>query len=508
MAVDEGEEPAERLRVSGPVMPGLKLLRLREEPARPFHRFRAAERALGGGFGRRHPKMSAVGTLNTLTSNGPLHSVQRGTLWRSTAPGPAMPTRSSHKSIFDPVHGIVDLDGVALDLIAHRSFQRLWGVRQTGFAHLVFPGANHTRLEHSLGVFWVARAMGAALDLDPRQLTTVTSGALLHDIGHGPFSHTLDPTMEEVLGHGHETISREAILGQASGLTSSSNPELPAILESHGLAPKEVAGLIDPRGSRPPPRLLRSILHGPIDADRIDYLQRDAHYTGVAHGAIDAVRLLATVRPGPGGLAFAEKGRSAVEGFLVGRALMYAAVYYHKTVRAAEVMAQAAVERLPGYPESARPLFPLTDGELLVRLTAAGGRSAELIQRVSDRRLYKRAHGWRELAGAPRRGFERLRRNPSARRAWEDALAERLRAPPGSVLLDLAGLTVRDSGGLGWSDVGILDESRVSYPFRPGGPWSTFTDRPPALWAASVYVEPRLRERAAGVLRRGRALPD
>ncbi|HYK92577.1 MAG TPA: HD domain-containing protein [Thermoplasmata archaeon] len=414
------------------------------------------------------------------------------------------------KSIFDPVHGIVDLDGVALELIAHPAFQRLWGIRQTGFAHLVFPGANHTRLEHSLGVFWVARQMARALALGPDDLATVTSGALLHDLGHGPFSHTLDPTMEEVLGYGHERISRERILGRVpeGGHAEGGAARLPEILERHGLAPLRVAALVDPARGRSAPLLLRSILHGPIDADRIDYLQRDAHYTGVAHGAIDAVRLLATVRAYRSRLAFAEKGRSAVEGFLVGRALMYASVYYHKTVRAAEVMAQAAVERVPGFPEAARPLFPLVDGELLVRLREVGGRSERLIRDVTERRLFKRAHGWRVLDASRRRAFDKLRRDPPARRAWEDAFAARLDAPPGSVLLDLAGLTVRDSGGLDWSDVGIFDGPHLSRPFRPDGPWSMFTDRPPAMWAVSIYVDPRRRARAEDLFRRGRGLPD
>ncbi len=416
---------------------------------------------------------------------------------------------AERKSIFDPVHGIVDLDGAALDLIAHRAFQRLWGIRQTGFAHLVFPGANHTRLEHSLGVFWVARAMARAIGLEGDRLETVAAGALLHDLGHGPFSHTLDPTMVEVQGYGHESVSRAWILGEDPIATpvGRSTSTIAELLEAHGLAPRRVADLVDPEGRRDREPLLRSILHGAIDADRIDYLQRDAHYTGVAHGAIDAVRLLATVRAARGRLVFAEKGRSAVEGFLVGRALMYASVYYHKTVRAAEVMAQAALERVAGYPEAARPLFSLTDGELLVRLRDSGGTAGALVERLIERRLYKQAHGWRMLDRSSRRQFDRLRAHPADRRQWEESIAERLGGGPGSVLIDLSGLEVRDAGGSGWAAVGIADEGVVRYPFLPGGPWSTFTNRPPAPWAASVYVDPRLRARASAFFARGRGVP-
>ncbi|MCI4336872.1 MAG: HD domain-containing protein [Thermoplasmata archaeon] len=407
--------------------------------------------------------------------------------------------RDERKSIFDPIHGIVDLDGAALSLIGQPGFQRLWGIRQTGFAHLVFPGANHTRLEHSLGVFWVAGALADTLGLSDEERQLVTAGALLHDLGHPPFSHTLEPSMVEVLGHGHEAVSRAVIVGSplAPDLGGGSRESpTPSVLEQYGMTPKDVADLVDPPAGRERAPLLRHLLHGPIDADRIDYLQRDAHYTGVAHGAIDAVRLLATARPHAGRLVFADKGRSAVEGFLVGRALMYASVYYHKTVRAAEVMAQAAVERLPGYPTTAAPLFGLTDGEMLVRLRDAGGHSGQLTRCLTARRLHKRAHGWQVLTPAARNSLKKLRADPPERRAREDALAARIGGHPGDVLFDLAGLEVRDHGGMDWSEVGLLDHERVHYPFRSEGPWRTFTARPPSLWAASVYVAPQLRDAA------------
>ncbi len=394
------------------------------------------------------------------------------------------------------MHGPIALDPLALDLIGTPEFQRLWGIRQTGFAHLVFPGANHTRLEHSLGTYWVAGRFAEHLGLDPDSARAVTTGALLHDLGHGPFSHTLDGAMREVLGHGHETESRARILGRAPG-----DPTIPSILRRHGVDPGDVATLVDP-GPRRRPSGLGRILHGAIDADRVDYLQRDAHYTGVAHGAIDAVRLLDTVRVASNRIVFAEKGRSAVEGFLVGRALMYSTVYFHKTVRAAEVMAQAAVERQPGFPESARPQFGWSDGELLVRLGEAGGLPAALVRGLTTRRLYKRAFGWREVTPRARRRWLRLAAEPSERRALEDRLAERLAAPAGSILLDLSGVEVRGDPAEDWAEVGIDSGGRVSYPFRGPGPWEALVHRPPADWPVSVYVAPRWRVAAARLFAR------
>jgi uncharacterized protein len=422
---------------------------------------------------------------------------------------PAQRRRPDRKSIFDPVHGIVAVEGAPLELIGHPAFQRLWGIRQTGFAHLVFPGANHTRLEHSLGVFWVTRQMADHLGLSPEESLTVSVGGLLHDLGHGPFSHTLDPSSHEVLGFGHEQISRAWITGKSlEGITDSGPAESPAIeeiLQRSGISALEVADLVDPSPGREAHPSLRAMLHGAIDADRIDYLQRDAHYTGVAHGTIDAARLLDTVRERGGRLVFAEKGRNAVEGFLVGRALMYSSVYFHKTVRSAEVMAQSALERLPEYPGIPHAVFGMTDGEFLAYLTGASERSAGMARRFRYRRLFKRALAWREIPPGMGPSVPRLLARPMERRRIEDLLADRLKFPPGTVLLDLAGLSTRSVAG-DWAEVGLLGDRAVTYPFRAPSVWRDLALRPPTSWKLAVYVPPERRataeRRLDGLLRR------
>ena len=399
------------------------------------------------------------------------------------------------KSIFDPVHGVVVVRGPALELIGLPAFQRLWGIRQTGFAHLVFPGANHTRLEHSLGVYSVAGALADALDLPTEDRTQVAVGGLLHDLGHGPLSHTLEPSMHEVLGAGHEARSRAWIVGSRRSPAEPGAPsvDIPEVLEKFDLDPRSIADLVDPPHGSDRRPLLREMLHGPIDADRMDYLQRDAHYTGVAHGAIDAVRLLDTALARNDRLVFAEKGRSAVEGFLVGRALMYASVYYHKTVRAAEVMAQAAVERLPGYPEAAAPLFDLTDGELLCEMARSGGLAQRLGRMLTERRLYKRVWGLKTLPSDEARRYQRLAQRPAERRAREDEIAGALGAESGSVLFDLSGLDARSDPESDWAEVALLEEDgAISHPFRGPGAFRSLAVRPPTRWLVSVYVLPSL----------------
>jgi uncharacterized protein len=293
--------------------------------------------------------------------------------------------------------------------------------------------------------------------------------------------------MQEVLGHGHEARSRAIILGTVG------DGSLSAMLRQDGLEPTEVADLVDPPARHRRASVLRQILHGAVDADRIDYLQRDAHYTGVAHGAIDAARLLDTMQEARGRLVFAEKGRSAVEGFLVGRALMYSSVYYHKTVRAAEMMAQAALERMPGYPDAARPAFDWTDGEWLYRVRDAGGLGAELVDGLLTRRLYKRVPGRRTLTSAPRRAWSRFLEHPAERRRLEDEIAARAHAPAGSVLIDLAGLVPRGDPAEDWGEIGLLEDGSVRYPFRRPSLWLLLATRPPSDWAVAVFASARYR---------------
>ncbi|HEV2519225.1 MAG TPA: HD domain-containing protein [Thermoplasmata archaeon] len=397
------------------------------------------------------------------------------------------------KSIFDPIHGSVSLPDAPLALLGDPAFQRLWGIRQTGLAHLVFPGANHTRLEHSLGVYWVARQMAHALELDPSDAEAVGIGGLLHDLGHPPLSHTLDGPMREALGVTHEGRSRALVLGTDRGEADprATPSRIPQILQRHGLDPRAIADLIDPPAGSERHPLLRALLHGPIDADRIDYLQRDAHYTGVAHGAIDASRLLDTLKARGHRLVFAEKGRNAVEGFVVGRSLMYSSVYYHKTVRAAEVMAQAALERMRGYPAIARPLLAQTEGDLFGALESGGGYPGRMVRALRERRLYKRVQAWRTVPTGRRAALLPLVRRPARRREVEDHLSDAIGAPAGSVLLDLSGITDTAGERAEWASVGILEHDRVTYPFRSPGLWREIALRPKNPWPVSVYAAPR-----------------
>jgi uncharacterized protein len=242
----------------------------------------------------------------------------------------------------DPVHGLIGFRGPDASLrgiLDTRAFQRLRRVRQMGFASLVYPGAEHSRFGHALGAFHVAGRVTSALALPPDVTRDVKAAALLHDIGHGPFSHAWE---EAIGGDSHEEWGRRIVVEDAElvAALAEADPELPARIErffAHTYAPVYA----------------RKLVSSQLDVDRMDYLLRDAHYSGVGYSAYDlewvvhALRV-ERVREGddPDDLVLdLQRGVHAVEQFLFGRFYMYAQVYYHKTVRAAEAMFLAVMRR-------------------------------------------------------------------------------------------------------------------------------------------------------------------
>ena len=168
------------------------------------------------------------------------------------------------KVINDAIHGQFRIEGVRSDLLSTPEMNKLSHIKQLGLAHLVFPGAHHTRFEHSLGVSHIAGMMAESLGLDDYETNTVQAAAMLHDVGHGPYSHTLEHILHERGGMDHMSITEGIIVGEYDVLREgeeSSVPNritVPEILESHGLDPKEVAGLIRGPGAGGTERSLRA----------------------------------------------------------------------------------------------------------------------------------------------------------------------------------------------------------------------------------------------------------
>lgn len=350
------------------------------------------------------------------------------------------------KTIHDPVHGSMRLSGLVLDLIDTPEVQRLRGIRQLGLAYLAFPGANHSRFEHALGTAHLVGQMGAELKLDREEINLLLAAATLHDVGHAPYSHTLEYLMTEYLKQDHMELTGDIIQGKLSvcskeelaKLREFKVPNAVDALERSGVNPREVAQLLMGKHRR---RYLGQLIHWDIDADQIDYLLRDSHFTGVALGMVDVDRLMRTLAVHRGRLAILSKGIEAVEGLLTARALMYSSVYFHHTVRAAEIMLANAVDHAlrGGGPITKSNFYLMNDSELIDNLRATGGYPSDIVVRLMYRQLLKPAYREerRELTRAEKRRY--LRRYGQWRRVRElqDEIADEAGVERGYVILDV-----------------------------------------------------------------------
>ncbi len=276
------------------------------------------------------------------------------------------------KVIRDPIHDYIELDEIALSLIDTPQVQRLRRVRQLGFSNLVYPGANHTRFEHSLGVYHLTGHL--AKQVDDKDRKELLAAALLHDIGHGPFSHATEELMERYTRKGHDDVEELLRKGEISD-----------VLGEHSLSPSAIARHI--KGDTYPGQIINS----EIDVDRMDYLVRDAHYTGVAFGLIDHVRLIHELRFNENKLVLNIGGLQAAESLLVSRFLMHPTVYFHHVCRIAESMCVHAAEHLiENHAFPPQSLHSMDDASLMAEMKNAGGYAAEIARRLEDRRLFKR----------------------------------------------------------------------------------------------------------------------
>lgn len=251
------------------------------------------------------------------------------------------------KRIFDPVHRFIELDDAEARLLDLPQLQRLRRLRQLGLAYLAFPSAEHSRFTHALGALAMGtRAFdeiarhGAAFFADDAQIAyqrrLVRAALLLHDIGHGPFSHAC----EAVLGVRHEDRTKELL----------ALPDLRGALGALDVDPDDVLALVlgDPQTKFP---ALRELVSGPnLDADRMDYLQRDAYFTGVVSGRFDVEQLLASLRlferEGRAVLGIDARGVVALESFVTARYMMFASVYFHHTTRLFEHILHEVLQEL------------------------------------------------------------------------------------------------------------------------------------------------------------------
>ncbi len=278
------------------------------------------------------------------------------------------------KYIQDPIHGHLKLEDWQISIIDTPEFQRLRRVSQIGFANLVYPGANHTRFEHSLGTMHIAKQLVEKMDADDDERREIVASALLHDVGHAPFSHCGERILSKYLRMVHEDIGR--ILRSGT---------LGEVLKELGFRVRRIVSYVKGESEC-------NIVSGDIDADRMDYLVRDSYYTGVAYGVFDISRLINKVSFEGKRMIIEYGGLKAAESLLVSRYMMYPTVYFHHVCRIARRMFERAVEFcIEDGGLKPEDLLRMDDYDIVSFLRSYGGYPSELMDRIDSRRLFKRA---------------------------------------------------------------------------------------------------------------------
>jgi uncharacterized protein len=366
--------------------------------------------------------------------------------WRDAAGLPLLPDEQPNSTVRDSLYDLIPLGSREEKLIGTAPFLRLQKIKQLGFVYRVWPGATHTRYEHSLGSYYLAvRALrsllqhaedGGLFGVSVSSIQTLVVACLLHDIGHYPFSHTI-----EELGHpiiSHEKVGRSIIEGS----------EIATVLErDYHLSPERVADFIDPPKTKMLPaddELLGSLLSGALDVDKLDYLPRDARACNVPYGGVDVARLQGALRIHPNvhgqrRIVVTNKGISPLHSLLHARQEMFDNIYWHHTSRALQVMLMRAVhEALLCGALQIEQLVGLDDATLL-SLLAEGhmpASSRKLADDLEMRRPYKGVIEISRLAGRLYNRLDALFWDVQRRRRVEQLLAAELASALGIEIAD------------------------------------------------------------------------
>ncbi len=356
--------------------------------------------------------------------------------WKDAAGFTLLPDDQPTSTVRDSLYDLIPLGPREEKLIGTAPFLRLQKIKQLGFVYRIWPGATHTRYEHSLGCYYLAvRALrsllqrgdeGGLFGVSVSSVQTLVVAALLHDIGHYPFSHTIEELGYPIITH--EKVGRSII----------EKSEIATILESdYHLSPERVADFIDPPKIKPLPsddELLNSLLSGALDVDKLDYLPRDARACNVPYGGVDVSRLQGALRVHPNvhnqrRIVVTHKGISPLHSLLHARQEMFDNIYWHHTARSLQVMLMRAVhEAMLCGALQVEQLIGLDDTSLLSLLaeTRMPTGSRKLADDLELRRPYKVALEISRLAGRIFSRMEALFWDTQRRRHVEQLLAAEL----------------------------------------------------------------------------------
>ena len=338
--------------------------------------------------------------------------------------------------IRDPVHGYIKMTEVEKELIDSPFIQRLRRIHQLAGAYLVYPGATHTRFEHVIGTMHVAGQVAEVLanraEMSQDLTQEVRIAALLHDVGHGPFSHMYEVVLS---GKSHEDISQRIIL----------ETSVRDILDRHGFSPKRMSEFAVGRQKAKAP-FLNEIIAGSLSADMMDYLPRDSYFTGVEYGKVDTQRVIDSLHVAGEHLVIDDAALYAYEALLLARYEMFKAVYFHRTVRAAELMLARSMQiadEVLGLTDLSdlSKYLELTDELVIHRLVHLGPSTAQLKEArrlatdFNDRKLVKCV--FERVAQRKEEKVDLLFADESARMRTVGEIASASGVDPGKVYLDV-----------------------------------------------------------------------
>jgi len=340
----------------------------------------------------------------------------------------------------DTVHKYISFSELERQVMDTPSVQRLRRIKQLSYAELTYPGADYSRFPHSLGVMCLAGRMARVILLasaiEKEDIQKVRVAALLHDVGHGPFSHMYEDLLSTRRGMTHEDLAKWII-------TKSSIAD---VLTAGGYDPKEISELASGKSQSSNP-LLNQIISGYFDADVMDYLVRDSLHTGVEYGHIDTERLIDSLIPIDKTLAIDSTSLYALESFYFARYMMFKAVYFHKTVRAAGVMVSRAMHLadeglgLTAF-EDVDDFLVLDDWYVVQSIirskenTGAMKKAKELMDRLRSRNLFKSAY--ESFMYHDNKAMSGLLSNPGIKDELEKQIAEMAGIDDDLVVLDLS----------------------------------------------------------------------
>ncbi len=343
--------------------------------------------------------------------------------------------------INDPIHGFIKLSEVETKIINSKPYQRLRRIKQLSGGHFVYPTAEHTRFGHCMGAMFLAgllsnRILPSIDELD--SLQDVRVAALLHDLGHGPFSHVYEDVLLEKRKMNHEDVTEWLIC----------NSEIGDILEDAGISKHRIADLVRGRRRTKKDGVISGIVAGQIDVDKMDYLIRDSFYCGVNYGLVDIHRLISSLEVSKNmDVEFDINARGAIESFLVARYEMFLNVYYHKAVRAVEVMLvklMNAADSVLGLTDFSTPeeFLQLDDISLISRARKVDPNESEDAKEVNEmmtaldsRTLYKSS--FEKILHTDDRFVSKILTKRKVRESIEEEIAEKAGVPAEDVIVDV-----------------------------------------------------------------------